>query len=131
MAVRASLESGNKNTNIIIPSIDIVSWMKKIVLNRKIPSGFDPPKIMMKSDIEGHDSLVIANLVLSGIYCSIDLIYGEHFNNEFQTSIALLQQYSNSCKTKLIYMDDETYYTQRFPLMFTLVDTFAFIIIFM
>ena len=72
---------------------------------------------MVKSDIEGHDSTVIANLILSGVYCSIDLIYGEHFNTEFQNSISLLQRYSNSCKTKLIYMDDETYHNKRFSFM--------------
>ena len=111
----ASLNSNGKKTNITIPSMDIISWFKKFVLNRKIPSKYPLSKIVMKSDIEGHDSTVIANLVLNGIFCSIDLIYGEHFNKDFQNSIQLLQQYSNSCKTKLIFLDDETYYRQRFP----------------
>jgi hypothetical protein len=111
----ASLDAGNKKTNITVLSIDIVSWIKNFVLTRKIPSGLPSPKIVMKSDIEGHDSVVIANFVLSGVFCSIDLIYGEHFNKEFQNAISLLQKYSDLCKTKLIYMDDETYYTNKFP----------------
>jgi hypothetical protein len=111
----ASLDAGNKKTNITVLSIDIVSWIKNFVLTRKIPSGLPSPKIVMKSDIEGHDSVVIANFVLSGVFCSIDLIYGEHFNKEFQNAVSLLQKYSDLCKTKLIYMDDETYYTHKFP----------------
>ncbi|CAF2068869.1 unnamed protein product [Rotaria magnacalcarata] len=111
----ASLLAGNGRKPIIVPSIDIVSWIKRTVLNRKIPPGFGPPRILMKTDIEGHDPTVIAHLVLSGIYCSIDLIYGEHFNDEFQKTISVLQQYSNSCKTKLVYLDDESYFNQRFP----------------
>ncbi|CAF1347644.1 unnamed protein product [Rotaria sordida] len=111
----ASLEANGKKSSITVPSIDIVSWFKRVVLNRKIPSGFASSKVMMKSDIEGHDSTVIANLILNGVYCSIDLIYGEHLNDTFLKAISLLQQYSNSCKTKLIYMDDESYYTTRFP----------------
>ncbi|CAF1043650.1 unnamed protein product [Rotaria sp. Silwood1] len=111
----ASLEANIKKPSIIVPSIDIVSWFKKTVLNRKIPPGFASSKIMMKIDIEGHDPIVLANLILNGIYCSIDLIYGEHFDKKFQNAISVLQQYSNSCKTKLIYMDDESYHNKRFP----------------
>jgi len=113
----ASLEvrRGPNSGNVTIPSIDIVTWFKTTVLNRKIPPTFVQPKIMMKSDIEEHDSTVIANLILSGVYCSIDLIYGEHLNDQFRSAISLLQQYSKSCKTKLINMDDESYYQARFP----------------
>lgn len=101
--------------NITVQSINIVRWFKTIVLNRKIPFEFTQPKIMMKSDIEGHDSVVLANLILSGVYCSIDLIYGEHLTDEFRNATSVLQRYSNSCKTKLINMDDESYYKERFP----------------
>ncbi|CAF1485795.1 unnamed protein product, partial [Rotaria sordida] len=110
----ASLERSRKKASITVPSIDIVSWFKRTVLDRKIPPGFTSSKVMMKSDIEGHDSTVLANFILNGIYCSIDLIYGEHFDKKFQKAISLLQQYSNSCKTKLIYMDDESYHNKRF-----------------
>ena len=106
----SSLYVGSKIANVTVPSIDIISWIKNTVLNRKIPSGPPSPKILMKSDIEGHDPVVIANLVLRGVFCSIDFIYGEHFDHEFQKSISMLQKYSDSCPTKLIYMDDETYF---------------------
>jgi hypothetical protein len=111
----ASLEADSKKTKITIPSINIVSWFRKIVLERKIPPGFALSRIMLKSDIEGHDSLVMANLILSGVYCSIDLVYGEHLSEEFKNAVSLLQRSSNSCKTKLLLIDDESYYTARFP----------------
>ncbi|CAF2681411.1 unnamed protein product [Rotaria sp. Silwood2] len=111
----ASLNADGKKASITVPSIDIVSWFKGTVLNRTILPGLASSKIMMKTDIEGHDTVVLANLILNGVYCSIDLIYGEHFDNKFQNAISLLQQYSSSCKTKLIYIDDESYYTARFP----------------
>jgi hypothetical protein len=113
----ASLEimQGTNRGNITVPSVDIVKWFKTTVLNRKISPDFTLPRIMMKSDIEGHDSVVIANLILSGMYCSIDLIYGEHLSEEFRKATSILQKYSNLCKTKLIVMDDETYHTQRSP----------------
>ena len=114
----ASLEAGGKTANVTVPSINIVAWMKKTVLNRKLPPGLLPSKVMMKTDIEGHDQAVLANLLLSSLYCSIDLIYGEHLVAEFQNAVALFQRYSEWCKTKLIYMDDESYYQTRFPFVF-------------
>ncbi|CAF1229676.1 unnamed protein product [Didymodactylos carnosus] len=110
----ASLVARPNTANITVPSIDVLSWLKSTVLDRKLSPGFLPPRIMMKSDIEGHDSMVLANLILSGLYCSIDLIYGEHLSPQFQDSVSLFQQYSESCKTKLISMDDESYHTARF-----------------
>jgi hypothetical protein len=111
----ASLEADPKKSKITIPSINIVSWFRKIVLERKIPPGFALSRIMLKTDIEGHDSLVMANLILSGVYCSIDLVYGEHLSEEFKNAVSLLQRSSNSCKTKFLLIDDESYYTARFP----------------
>ena len=101
--------------NITVPSIDFGKWFKTTVLNRKMPPEFTRPRIMMKNDIEGHDSVVIANFILSGMYCSVDLIYGEHLDSEFRNAVSVLQRYSNSCKTELINMDDESYYKERFP----------------
>ncbi|CAF1505674.1 unnamed protein product [Adineta steineri] len=111
----ASLIAHDMKVNVTVQGIDVISWFKRTVLTRKIPPGIMQPKVMMKTDIEGHDSAVLANLIFSGAYCSIDLIYGEHFNNEFQQAISLLKKDSNTCKTKLIFLDDESYYRQRFP----------------
>ncbi|CAF1020375.1 unnamed protein product [Adineta ricciae] len=70
---------------------------------------------MMKTDIEGHDSIVLTNLIFSGVYCSIDLIYGEHFNQEFQHAVSILKQYTNSCKTELVPLDDESHFMIKLP----------------
>ncbi|CAF1054851.1 unnamed protein product [Adineta steineri] len=110
----SSLLPNSNKTKISVTTIDIASWFKNIVLNRNISS-----TIMMKTDIEQHDSIVLTSLIFSGVYCSIDLIYGEHFNEDFRNAISILKQYTNSCKTELVYMDDETYHTRRVPFFIT------------
>jgi hypothetical protein len=111
----SGLIAGSKTASVTVQSVDMSSWIKKTVMNRKIPSGLPSPKIVMKSDIEGHDPTVIANLIFNGVFCSIDLIYAEHFNNEFHTAISVLQRNSGLCKTKFIYLDDETYFNHTPP----------------
>jgi hypothetical protein len=102
--------------NITVPSVDIVSWFKTTVLNRKISPPNAPTRVMMKSGIEGHDSVVLANLILGGVYCSIDLIYAKHLDKNFNDTTLTLQGYSSSCKTKLINMNDEKYYLDCYGL---------------
>lgn len=112
----ASLEvRAGENGKVTVPSIDMVSWFKSTVLTRKLPSKSNTSKVMMKHDIEGHDPKVLTDFIFRGVYCSIDLLYGEHLTNEFRKSVAELQQYSTSCGTKLVDSDDESYYTSRFP----------------
>ena len=100
---------------VTIPSIDIIAWFKTTVISRKLPSGNQTTKIMMKTDIEGHDAVVLTNLILTGCYCAIDLIYGEHMSRQLLDAVLLVQESANSCKTQLLYMDDESYHNQRFP----------------
>ena len=113
----ASLElaSSNKRGYVTVPSIDIVSWYKNTVLTRKIPSNFDEPRIMMKHDLEQHDPTVLTDFIFGGVFCTIDFIYGEHLKKEFRESVAQIRQYSKLCKTKLVYMDDESYHNKRVP----------------
>jgi len=113
----SSLRADPNKTEITVSSIDIASWFKEKVLNRKIPSDLGSSRIMMKIDIEDHDAIVLTHLIFSGVYCSIDLIYGEHFNHEFQNAVSVLKRYSNSCKTELVYMDDELYHNLRVPFL--------------
>ena len=111
----ASLEAGRHRVNVTVASVNLESWIKRYVFTRVIPLGSTPPKIMIKSDIEGHDPTVLTNLILNGVYCSIDLILGEHLSAGFRESLSQLQKFAPSCKTKLLYMDDETYFQSRFP----------------
>jgi hypothetical protein len=113
----SSLRADPNKTEVTVSSIDIASWFKEKVLNRKIPSDLGSSRIMMKIDIEDHDAIVLTHLIFSGVYCSIDLIYGEHFNHEFQNAVSVLKRYSNSCKTELVYMDDELYHNLRIPFL--------------
>ena len=111
----ASLEPTLNTSNTTVTSIDIASWIKDHILSRNSKSRLPKPIIMMKSDIERHDPTVLAHLMLSGVYCSIDMIYAEHLTKEFSSAVSLIQNYARTCKTKLIDMDDESYYQQRFP----------------
>ncbi|CAF4396459.1 unnamed protein product, partial [Adineta steineri] len=111
----ASLVAINKTKIITVQGIDIASWFRTTVLNRKLSPGNQPSRIMMKSDIEGHDSTVLANLIFDGVFCSIDLIYGEHFNRDLQEAILSLKKYSNTCKTEVLELTDEKYDLQKFP----------------
>ena len=106
---------GGVRGNVTVPSIDIVSWFKNTVLTRKIPSKSNISRVMMKHDLEGHDKTVMADFILRGAYCSIDLIYGEHVTELFLNSIAQIQQSSKSCETQYISMDDELYHNIRLP----------------
>ena len=113
----ASLEKtlSSQKGNVTVPSIDIVAWYKNTVLTRKIPLESKESRVMMKHDLEGHDSTVMIDFVLRGMYCTIDLVYGEHLPEPFQDSISQTLQYSKSCQTKYLDMDDESYYTVRLP----------------
>ena len=114
----ASLVTSGHKSNVTVRSIDIASWMRQYVFTRFVPAGSTPPRIMMKSDIEGHDPNVLADMILKGVYCSIDLIYAEHLKKAFRGGVSQLQSFSPSCKTKLVYIDDETYHRSRFPFTF-------------
>ena len=112
----ASLEniSNTQKQKIIVSSIDIVSWFRSNVIERKYSKDL-PTRIMMKSDLEGHDQIVLQAMILSGIYCSIDLIYAEHLSGEFYNATGYLLKNSKTCRTKLVNMDDESYHRDRFP----------------
>ena len=101
--------------NVTVPSIDIVAWYKNTVLTRKIPLESKDSRVMMKHDLEGHDSTVMIDFIFGGVFCTIDFIYDEHLKKEFYESVAQIQQYLKSCKTKLVHLDDEFYHNKRFP----------------
>ena len=113
----ASLEKtlSSQKGNVTVPSIDIVAWYKNTVLTRKIPSISGESRIVMKHDLEGHDSTVLIDFMLRGMYCTINLIYGEHLNKDLYNFTVRIPQYSKSCQTKYLDMDDEYYHNVKFP----------------
>lgn len=114
--VAASLDMrADGKAKITVPSIDIVSWFKNTVLTRKILGESNTSRVMMKHDIEEHDPYVLTNFIVRGVYCSIDVIYGEHLTSDFRKSVAEIQKYSKSCQTKLIDIDDESYVSYKLP----------------
>ena len=81
--------------------------MEREVLNRDIPIGTWPPAIVMKSDIEGHDMVMLSHLFAAGSLCKISFIYGEHMTAEWTSAISLILQVAN-CTTHIQVLGDES-----------------------
>ena len=108
----ASLTTGtiadkNSLVSVTVPSIDIAVWMKNAVLSRYIPPGALNPSIVMKSDIENHDMVVLSHLLSSGVLCDVSLVYGEHMTEVWLKSMNDILHLAN-CSTVLRYLDDES-----------------------
>ena len=109
----ATLKDQKNLISVIVNTIDIGCFVRREILDRKVPfpssSNFShlKPRIVMKSDIEGHDSIVLTHLLNHGVLCDISLVYGEHFNLDFRNSM-LNSLREASCDTQIIHMDDES-----------------------
>lgn len=92
----ARMQTKETEETVKIRTIDIAAWMRST-----IPTG---SVIVMKSDIEGHDTEVLNHLVIQKQFCRISFIYGEHFNPD---------DFRNVCQNAvlqpiIILLDDET-----------------------
>ena len=101
------------NNTVLVNSIDISDFMLKHV----IPYA---STIVVKMDIEGQEVKILPDLLASGAMCHIDLIFIELHRRMISDSNTLENfdlfikslEYSlknSNCKTKISYMDDETY----------------------
>lgn len=78
---------------ISIPVVRLASWIKREIDGRKLPQGpeirfnqskWQPPKVVMKLDVEGLETRVISDLITSGVFCQIDYVFGEmHYQPQF------------------------------------------------
>lgn len=92
---------------VTVPAVDIGCWMHSEVLGRQIPPGALQPSIVMKSDIEGHDMVVLSHLLATGVLCHVSEVYGEHISEEWVASTRDILQLAN-CTTLLTPLDDES-----------------------
>jgi hypothetical protein len=67
--------------------------------------------IVMKVDIEGMDTALLAELAFSGQLCRASFVYVEHFTETSSAELTALLK-AAGCKTLVMHMDDETYYNQ-------------------
>jgi len=108
---------GPGTSTVKVKVVDVVHWIEKEIFDREMPPGAQAPLIVMKTDIEGHDTTVLASLLLRGTLCKIDVIYGEHLSSDFLSALRLMQAFDKPhCPTKLIEMDDESYHNVLRPL---------------
>eukprot|EP00798_Chlamydomonas_sp_ICE-L_P004461 gene4461-14614_t len=96
---------------VIVPAVDMADFMLKEVIGRYIPPGESerPPSVVMKTDIEWTDVRVMSHLILQGVFCHIDEIYGEHLSKAFLAAIKVIMAEVKSCKPAVIHdRDDES-----------------------
>jgi hypothetical protein len=108
----ASLSTGtladkNNLISVTVPAIDMAQWLHDEVLDRAIPPGTLAPSIVMKSDIEGHDMIVLSHLLTRGVLCQVSMVYGEHMTPAWIAATTNILQLAN-CSTELKSLDDES-----------------------
>lgn len=63
--------------------IRLSSFLKDVVATRRIPQSSDPPRVVMKLDIEGAEREVVPDLVMSGALSGVDNIHFDwHISND-------------------------------------------------
>jgi hypothetical protein len=128
---------------VAIPVIRLADWLKTHIENRRIPdagkvygSYSSGPQVLMKMDIEGMEYLVLSDLMLSGVLCTINLIFGEfhpHFAPysfpghrvhldtnatawDMKQAMMKVMHASRNCNTTFADGDDEHYIRDGMPL---------------
>ena len=133
---------GRGVTPVHIPTIRLAEWIQREILEREIPevppSGSDYPKpvLGMKMDIEGSEYIVIPDLILSGIFCQLDFLFGEGHHRlapynftgqqvdlstrenteKFQAELTSVMKSSRNCQAQFFgNVDDESYLHDGMP----------------
>ena len=92
---------------VTVSAIDIACWFKAEIAARRIPLGTLPASILIKSDIENHDTSVLTHMLTEGVLCHVDLVYGEHMSEEWLAAMTMIMAIAN-CSTKFVSLDDES-----------------------
>jgi hypothetical protein len=101
--------------------VDMTHFMRTVVLSRRIPtvqfaSGAErPPRVVMKVDVEGMDSAVLAAMRASGVLCEVDYVYTEHVKVPAAAQLTEALR-ALGCPTLVERVDDETYLKDGVPL---------------
>jgi hypothetical protein len=103
----ATLSDKTNIVSVTVPAIDMAVWMSNEVVQRYVPPGAMTPAIVMKSDIENHDMVVLSHLMAEGVLCKVSHVYGEHMTNEWIASAKSILKLAN-CTTDIQYLDDES-----------------------
>jgi hypothetical protein len=91
-------------------AVDLAEWMLEHVVGRSLPAGGAvEPRVLMKSDIEGHDMAVLDRLFRHGGLCHVHTLYyeGAHMSGDWAASMRAKLAH-RGCATTLIDVDDET-----------------------
>eukprot|EP01103_Thecamoeba_quadrilineata_P008395 TRINITY_DN18140_c0_g1_i1.p1 TRINITY_DN18140_c0_g1~~TRINITY_DN18140_c0_g1_i1.p1 ORF type:complete len:284 (-),score=25.20 TRINITY_DN18140_c0_g1_i1:138-989(-) len=91
--------------------LNFPKWFKENIADRNYTG---QSAIVMKVDIEGFEYTIFPYLIRNGLYCLIDFVYVEHVNWDIMRELNDVMQYSG-CKTRMMYIDDESYFNMPFP----------------
>jgi len=103
-------QKGGQNT-IQVTMLNFPRWFQENIVNRNYTG---ESTIVMKVDIEGFEWTIFPEMIRFGLICYLDFIYVEHLSWDVMKSINDVLSYSG-CKTRIIYLDDETYFNMIFP----------------
>ncbi|KNC75318.1 hypothetical protein SARC_12155 [Sphaeroforma arctica JP610] len=113
-----------------VQTIRLARYIKEVV-NTRITGATvnemlqDPPKVLMKLDIEGSEKDVIIDLVFSGTLDVVDFAFIEYHDRKFTDPIErqkmvdsrmIVNTLSKYTKFRISSLDDETYHLTDFPL---------------
>ena len=129
-------------TAVDVPTVRLAEWIQHEVLEREVPeippSGRHYPKPILgiKMDIEGSEYIVLPDLMLSGVFCQLDYLFGEgHAVNspynfagqradlstvestvQFEAAMRLVLHGSRNCQAEYLPgFDDESYLHDGMP----------------
>ncbi|KAJ1623655.1 hypothetical protein T492DRAFT_1053544 [Pavlovales sp. CCMP2436] len=109
------------NETFTVATLNLASFLEKVIADRVMPSGLEIGKVVMKLDVEGEEYKIIPHLIETRALCVIDVIFIEwHARYVRQSSMnlpvvkaqldAFLNRTTNpSCKTQVVNLDDESY----------------------
>ncbi|CAJ1960115.1 unnamed protein product [Cylindrotheca closterium] len=129
-------------SKVEVPTLRLADWIQTELLERQIPatppSGttYEKPIFGMKFDIEASELVVLPDMLMTGVMCKIDFMFGEYhtflvpmeFENPNVTvknegQVRFLRNAmkgilgtARNCQTSFIIMDDEEYLHDGKPL---------------
>ena len=139
--------SGTPNTEIQVAVVRLAKWIEHHIQDRTLPKEiqgnypYDTPRVLMKMDVEGMEFPVMADMLLTGVFCrNINLAFTEVHLQDFRFPMRVNHQRSGlvlhdkkqasrywhsfefaikanaDCHGRLVQGDDEAYLWDGRPL---------------
>ena len=100
----ATVKDKSHLITVHVKELDMAVWFENML---KIYAPGLTPVIVMKSDIESADEMVLKHLLDTGYLCKIAIFYSEHISSGWWASVEK-ELAAKGCATKYLLLDDET-----------------------